>query len=67
MLTVVELVRDSPVHIASQPIQYTVSIGVSCLGRELFFPVFLKRADAALYRAKTQGRNNAYMDNAYMD
>ena len=64
---VVELVRDSPVHIASQPIQYTVSIGVSCLGRELFFPVFLKRADAALYRAKTQGRNNAYMDNAYMD
>lgn len=59
---VVELVRESPVVVAGHPIHYTVSIGVSCLGRELSFAALLKRADTALYRAKSQGRDSVHMD-----
>lgn len=59
---VVELVRESPVVVAGYPIHYTVSIGVSCLEGDLSFAALLKRADTALYRAKSQGRNCVHMD-----
>ncbi len=59
---VVELVRESPVVVAGYPIHYTVSIGVSCLDRELSFAALLKRADTALYRAKSQGRDSVHVD-----
>ncbi len=59
---VVELVREGPVVVAGHPIHYTVSIGVSCLDQELSFAALLKRADAALYHAKNQGRDSVYMD-----
>ena len=54
---VVELVRESPVVVGGHRIDYTVSIGVSCLDRDVSFVALLKRADEALYNAKSLGRD----------
>jgi diguanylate cyclase (GGDEF)-like protein len=58
----VEQVSQRPVQVADQTLHYTVSIGVSSLSQEASFAALLKRADDALYRAKSSGRNGVHMD-----
>ena len=54
---IVESVRDHPVPFDGQHIAYTVSIGAGCLSSETSFTALLSLADAALYRAKSAGRD----------
>ena len=54
---IVENVRTNPVDVENARISYTVSIGASCLSGETSFTSLLGKADAALYRAKNEGRD----------
>ena len=61
-MAVAERIRHSievlPVHARGESLQTTVSMGVaSLLGPADTADDLIARADAALYRAKTQGRN----------
>lgn len=66
-MAVAERIRHSietlPVHARGHTLQTTVSIGVaSLLGPADTVDELIARADAALYRAKMQGRNNVVAD-----
>jgi diguanylate cyclase (GGDEF)-like protein len=51
-------VAESRLHARGQQLTYSASFGVAAFDQlELSFSEFLARADAALYRAKAQGRN----------
>lgn len=53
-----EAVQDSHLLVDEQPLRFSVSVGVAQFkAQELSLPGWLARADAALYRAKAQGRN----------
>jgi len=54
---IVEIVRASPVPGGERQVAYTVSIGVACFSDQRSFDALLGLADAALYRAKDQGRD----------
>ena len=48
------------VHVDGEPIRYTVSAGVAAMDGDVAgLDALMKRADAALYAAKAQGRNRA--------
>jgi two-component system, cell cycle response regulator len=53
-----------PIQDGSRSIEVTISIGISALSREDTAAKILKRADAALYRAKRDGRNRVVPDAA---
>ena len=53
-----------PIQDGSRSIEVTISIGISALGRDDTAANILKRADAALYRAKRDGRNRVVPDAA---
>jgi len=63
---IVDTVAISPVHLGWRTIDYTVSIGASCLAGEAAFADLLRRADVALYRAKNAGRNRVATEPALM-
>ena len=55
-----KLVEDSPVSGANEPIQLTISVGVSgkdARGNPEYFDQLISQADQALYKAKNAGRN----------
>lgn len=53
-----ETIRQQAVDFSGKAIRYTVSIGVATLGQEeVAWEPFVARADAALYRAKADGRD----------
>jgi len=54
---IIDSVRASPVELAGEQIEFTVSIGGGCLGAETSFAALLNVADAALYQAKRAGRD----------
>ena len=54
---IIESVRAHPVDVGEASVSYTVSIGASCLSSETSFSSLLGKADAALYRAKKEGRD----------
>lgn len=54
---ILESVRASPVEVDGGKIGYTTSIGGACRSAETAFPALLQLADAALYRAKSAGRD----------
>jgi diguanylate cyclase (GGDEF)-like protein len=49
--------QSTPAQIGSQVIPATVSVGVATTGKNESFSSVLSRADAALYKAKANGRN----------
>eukprot|EP01037_Dinobryon_pediforme_P013928 gene13928-14045_t len=53
-----------PIHQGSRAIKVTVSIGLAERGSELVCDAVVKRADRALYRAKSEGRNRVIQDAA---
>jgi two-component system cell cycle response regulator len=53
-----------PIQNGSRTIEVTVSVGLSALGKGDTAATILKRADAALYRAKRDGRNRVVPDAA---
>jgi two-component system, cell cycle response regulator len=53
-----------PIQDGARSIEVTISIGISALGRDDTAANILKRADAALYRAKRDGRNRVVPDAA---
>jgi len=53
-----------PVQDGSRNIEVTISVGISALGKDDTAATILKRADAALYRAKRDGRNRVVPDAA---
>jgi two-component system, cell cycle response regulator len=53
-----------PVQEGSRNIEVTISVGISALGKDDTAATILKRADAALYRAKRDGRNRVVPDAA---
>ncbi|MBY6203387.1 GGDEF domain-containing protein [Halomonas denitrificans] len=63
-----ESLRDAcsrlEVHTGSEVIRPSVSIGVALLGRDEALDDAARRADAALYRAKTAGRDRVEIDPA---
>jgi diguanylate cyclase (GGDEF)-like protein/PAS domain S-box-containing protein len=54
---IIESVRANPTLGACGSIAYTVSVGAGCLSKETSFSELLGVADAALYRAKSGGRD----------
>ncbi len=50
-------IRDNRVNIEEQTHSVSVSVGLSCLSKSDSFNSLFKRADAALYAAKDQGRD----------
>jgi eukaryotic-like serine/threonine-protein kinase len=55
-------VRESPIDTRSGPLTVTVSLGVAALQQGDDVPTVLARADAALYRAKSAGRDQVCVD-----
>jgi two-component system, cell cycle response regulator len=53
-----------PIQDGSRSVEVPISIGISALGRDDTAANILKRADAALYRAKRDGRNRVVPDAA---
>ena len=53
-----------PVQDGARTIEVTISVGISALGKGDTTATILKRADAALYRAKRDGRNRVVPDAA---
>jgi two-component system cell cycle response regulator len=53
-----------PIQDGSLSVEVTISIGLSALGKDEDTAKILKRADAALYRAKRDGRNRVVPDAA---
>jgi|GEM_PF-1219220 len=57
-----DLVAASPALIGTEPLAFSVSIGVAMLGPDdTGFDVVFSRADEALYEAKRSGRNRAVL------
>lgn len=56
------LVAERSFRLADQEVPITISIGVSCLHGNADFGELLRRADAALYQAKEDGRNRVWVD-----
>lgn len=58
------MIANRTVHSpGGQPIQVTISVGVTCMRAEDGHPdEMLARADAALYKAKSEGRNRVCID-----
>ena len=54
---IIDSVRASPVQFGEERIAYTVSAGAARFTDQRSFSMLLKRADAALYRAKANGRD----------
>jgi diguanylate cyclase (GGDEF)-like protein len=52
-----EAIAGSSVSVDQQPVRATISIGVSEIHGKESIDRLLQRADEALYRAKTLGRN----------
>jgi diguanylate cyclase (GGDEF)-like protein/PAS domain S-box-containing protein len=59
---IIDSVRESPVEVAGVTITYTVSVGAGGLQGDMTVAGLLGRADAALYRAKSSGRDRLEMD-----
>lgn len=58
-----QAVDDSHLLVDGKPLRFSVSIGVAQFDRrELSLTGWLARADAALYRAKAQGRNRVVLE-----
>jgi two-component system cell cycle response regulator len=53
-----------PIQNGSRSVEVTISVGLSALGKGDTAATVLKRADAALYRAKRDGRNRVVPDAA---
>ncbi len=53
-----------PIHDGARSIEVTISVGISALAKDDTAANILKRADAALYRAKRDGRNRVVPDAA---
>jgi two-component system cell cycle response regulator len=53
-----------PVQDGARALEVTISVGISALGKDDTAANILKRADAALYRAKRDGRNRVVPDAA---
>ncbi len=53
-----------PIQDGSRTLEVTISVGISALGKDETAANILKRADAALYRAKRDGRNRVVPDAA---
>src|SRR4051794_6626660 len=53
-----------PIQDGARTIEVTISVGISALGKNDTAATILKRADAALYRAKRDGRNRVVPDAA---
>ena len=53
-----------PIQQGTRTVEVTISVGISALGREDDAASILKRADRALYRAKSDGRNRVVPDAA---
>jgi two-component system, cell cycle response regulator len=53
-----------PIQDGARKLEVTISVGISALGKEDTPATILKRADAALYRAKRDGRNRVVPDAA---
>ena len=57
-----ELVAREPVVVDDQPMKVTISIGIAGgRGSELQIDMLVDRADAAMYAAKSLGRNRTYL------
>ena len=54
-----EIINQSPLHINGETIEISITIGVATLNDIESFDNIFKRADAALYRGKNSGRNQA--------
>lgn len=54
---IIDSVRANPIVVGGQTIVYTVSAGACCLEKHASFAAILADADAALYRAKSSGRD----------
>lgn len=52
-----QAVQDLSVHVKGTVVELTASFGVAALGRGWDFEDLLRRADQAMYQAKTLGRN----------
>ena len=52
-----KLMADTPVTIASQTVNVTLTLGVASLGPGETLEAVIGRADAALYAGKLAGRN----------
>jgi diguanylate cyclase (GGDEF)-like protein len=64
-LRILDVVRQQCVEFGSEQICYNVSIGAAILAPgETRYDSLLKRADAALYRAKETGRNQVVVESA---
>ena len=61
-----EMICDEmfPINNGTREIKVTVSIGLAERGKELVSDAIIKRADRALYRAKSEGRNRVIQDQA---
>lgn len=58
-----QAVADSHLQLDGQPLHFSVSVGVAQFDpKELTLTGWLARADAALYRAKAQGRNRVVLE-----
>src|SRR3954471_4573835 len=53
-----------PIQDGAHKLEVTISVGISALGKDDTTATILKRADAALYRAKRDGRNRVVPDAA---
>ena len=61
---IIERVGAAPIEAEGHHIAYTVSAGAACLSGQTSLSDLLRLADAALYRAKRQGRNRIEDDRA---
>lgn len=59
---IVEVARNQTVVCDGNSIRYTVSIGVAMMRENENLDVMMSRADAAMYRAKQQGRDRVVME-----
>jgi two-component system, cell cycle response regulator len=53
-----------PIQQGARTVEVTISVGISALGPKDDAASLLKRADKALYRAKSDGRNRVVPDAA---
>ncbi|RNF35863.1 GGDEF domain-containing protein [Paracoccus methylarcula] len=59
--TILNVLRNTPLHIDGQSLPLTASIGIATLQPGDTIGDVLKRADAALFQAKTGGRDRVYL------
>jgi len=58
-------VADQPLEFYGQPIRVTISLGVSRMGKKMSMDECIRKADQALYRAKSEGRNKTVVMDGY--